>query len=76
MSTRRTKGQNEILVMHTLEILSKGGYIKEVANKYDIRNGTLTNMLKRYRQRHGFKNMYHMMAIYIVLREQKRKGSR
>jgi hypothetical protein len=70
----RTKGQNEILITHVLEELAKGNYLKLIAAKYNIRFGTLTNLLTRYRKRHGFKNMYHMLAIYIVVRE--RKGAK
>lgn len=70
----RTKGQNEILVTHVLEELSKGKFIKEIAIKYDIPWNTLTSILKRYRLRHGFKNNYHMLAVYIVVRE--RKGAK
>lgn len=67
----RTKGQNEILVINVLEELSKGRYIKEIALKYDIPWNTLASILKRYRLRHGFKNNYHMLAVYIVVRETK-----
>jgi len=67
----RTKNQNEILVVHVLEELSKGEYLKTIAEKYQLRLGTLTNLLKRYRERHGFKNMYHMLSIYIIIREKK-----
>jgi hypothetical protein len=70
----RTQGQNEILVTHVLEELSKGFCLKDVASKYDLNYATLTNMLKRYRQRHGFKNIYHMLSLYIIVRE--RKGAK
>jgi|SRR5882757_7871392 len=73
LNPARTKGQNEVLVMHVLEQLSQGKFLKEIASNYDLRIGTLTNMLKRYRERHGFKNMYHMLTIYVILRERKLK---
>lgn len=69
----RTKSQNEILVTHVLEELSKGAYLKQIASKYNLPMGTLTNYLKRYRDRYGFKNMYHMLSVYIVIREMKKK---
>lgn len=68
----RTKGQNEVLVMHVLEELSKGFCLKEVSVKYKIPWNTLTSIFKRYRMRHGFKNTYHMLSVYIVLRETKK----
>lgn len=67
----RTKGQNEILVTHVLEELIKGSSIKEVAAKYNIPWNTMCSILKRYRQRHGFKNNYHMLAIYVIVKERK-----
>lgn len=67
----RTKGQNDILVTHVLDELIRGKSIKEVAAKYSIPWNTMASILKRYRKRHGFKNNYHMLAIYVIVRERK-----
>jgi hypothetical protein len=62
--------------MHVLEELSKGGYIKGIAEKYNLKRTTLECILKRYRQRYGFKNMYHMLAVFVIVQERKGAGKK
>lgn len=68
----RTKKQNEELVCEILLALSRGDHIKQIASSYNIPLWTLTNLLSRYRRRHGFKSLYHMLAVFVIIRERQK----
>lgn len=70
----RTKGQNEILIMKILDELAKGGAIKNIASQLEVPLNTLTNLMSRYRRKHGFKSTYQMLAVYVTVKEGKHGG--
>lgn len=72
---RRTRSQNDFLIMEICDELSKGGHLKQIASDFQIPLHTITNLISRYRKRYGIKSIYQLIAIHITLKERKKKPS-
>ena len=70
---KRTKLQNEDIVCKTLSMLIKGDSIKTASFELNIPLETLRNLLQRYKKRYGLKNIYHMVAVFTLIQDRRKK---
>lgn len=62
---KRTRQQVDSLVREVALLLAAGETVKTAAARLGVPYDTMTNMMGRYRRRHGIESVFQLVAVVV-----------